>query len=213
MSDDSHNDSQNDRQGDSPQSDRQLRQKLGHHFAPPRFYLTARDRVELRDNRIRLMARRVKAALPWVEAADMPSIRTWCELEYMASAAYIELRDHGMLTSAGHARDLVNVYTRLRRVQLQYERELGMTPRARAQLKLDKRDAFDLAAHLASGHDGTDAELKRASGSNGSNAPEVVEATEATGDDDNGVDGEDPDVKFYREAAAQGHEEHEEDDT
>jgi len=117
---------------------------------PRRFYLRERGMLR-RDHKVRRLVQRLRTNLPWLEPSDEPAARAWCELQLLAEAAYADLRDNGMLTPGGEARALVDVYTRLRKTQLQFARELGMTPAARLAIKANgTRAALDLAAALAS---------------------------------------------------------------
>jgi phage terminase small subunit len=117
---------------------------------PRRFYLRERNGIQRRDQKVRRLAQKVKAALPWLEDADAPAVRAFCEFELLASAAFAELRDEGMLTSDGNPKALLDTFRKLRLAQLQFERELGMTPAARMAIKANgTRAALDLAAQLA----------------------------------------------------------------
>jgi len=103
-----------------------------------------------RDQRVRRLSRRARRLLPWVEEADGPAIRTWAELEVLATLAYQNLCEGGILNDAGEPRALLESYQRLRKTQLAFERELGMTPSARMALKANgTRAAMDIAAQLA----------------------------------------------------------------
>ena len=117
---------------------------------PRRFYLRERNGIQRRDQKVRRLTTRVKAALPWLEPGDTPAVRAWSELELLASAAFAELRDEGMLTLDGNPKALLDTFRKLRLAQLQFERELGMTPAARMSIKANgTRAALDLAAQLA----------------------------------------------------------------
>jgi hypothetical protein len=96
-------------------------------------------------------------ALPWLEEPDTPAVVAWSELEVLSRLAYQRLRDEGILRPDGEPRALLETYQRLRKTQLAFERELGMTPRARMEIKANgTRAALDLAAQLA----GTETEGK-----------------------------------------------------
>lgn len=76
-------------------------------------------------------------AMPTLTVADRPACRAWAELEVLSQHAYQSLRDSGLLRAdgSGEARALVDVYHRLRRAQLGFARELGMTPKSRAEIQ------------------------------------------------------------------------------
>jgi phage terminase small subunit len=91
--------------------------------------------------------------MPWLELADWPTVRAWCELEYLTGQVYAALRSLGPITSQGETRRLVDDYSKLRQTQIVLSRELGMTPASRQALKSARtNDAFDLAAIAGGGH-------------------------------------------------------------
>jgi hypothetical protein len=74
----------------------------------------------------------------------------WSELEVLSRLTYQRLREEGILRPDGEPKALLETYQRLRKTQLAFERELGMTPRARMDIKANgTRAALDLAAQLA----------------------------------------------------------------
>jgi len=112
-----------------------------------------------RDQRVRRLSRRARKLLPWVEEADGPAVRAWAELEVLASLAYDRLRAEGITDTTGEPRALLETYQRLRKAQLSFEKELGMTPAARMALKANSRKSdFDLAAAMTADAEATDGE-------------------------------------------------------
>jgi phage terminase small subunit len=96
------------------------------------------------------LLRRLKLAMPWLEPADEPVARAWCELEVLSQRCYADLRDRGLLNAEGEARRLLDDYRKLRNTQLSLASALGMTPAARIAIKAGSRKAdFDLAAAMA----------------------------------------------------------------
>ena len=91
---------------------------------------------KVRCEKVRRKQRRVFNALPWLQEPDRPAVRAWAELEVLCELAYEKLRDpsYGLLNAEGEPRALADLYQRLRRAQLQFSRELGMTARARAEI-------------------------------------------------------------------------------
>lgn len=73
--------------------------------------------------------------MPWLSEPDTPAIVAWGELEVLAREAYAKLREGGILTDSGEPRNLLDVYQRLRKTQLAFERELGMTPKSRSEIQ------------------------------------------------------------------------------
>lgn len=79
----------------------------------------------------------------------MPAVKAWAELEVLASIAYANLREAGILMPDGEPRAMLDSYQRLRKAQLAFERELGMTPSARMTLKASgKRAPIDLVSAM-----------------------------------------------------------------
>jgi hypothetical protein len=91
-----------------------------------------------RDQAVRRITRKARVALPWLENADMPAIRAWAELEVLSRRAYDSLQG-GILNAAGEPKSMLDVYQRLRKTQLAFEKELGMTPKSRAEIRSGSR--------------------------------------------------------------------------
>jgi hypothetical protein len=106
---------------------------------------------------------KVCEAMPWIRGEYLPVVRKWCELELLRLAAFnaitqLSPKERGRLSGvvrvdkqtheAGLIR-LVDDYRKLCQTQLMFERELGMTPLARAQLSDPKQSGFDLVAAMA----------------------------------------------------------------
>ena len=107
---------------------------------------------QLRDRRVRRLARKVFGVLPWLEPSDEPAVRAWCELEILAANVVSDLLTRGHANDeSGEPRRLLDEYRRLKLAQLAYARELGMTPAARAALGLTVAQSRheDVAAQLA----------------------------------------------------------------
>jgi hypothetical protein len=109
-------------------------------------YVKAAPGLKLRDRKVTRLAMRVRTALPWLTSADAPCLRAWCEFEFLAGQIYAALRALGVLNKAQEARRLLDDYRKLRLAQVVLARELGLTPRARQELKVGSDGmAFDLA--------------------------------------------------------------------
>jgi hypothetical protein len=91
--------------------------------------------------------------MPWLDPADEPAVRAWCELEILSAGLFASLTADGVITPKGEPRKALSEYRMLRQAQLAYERELGMTPSARMNLRVGDSRArtFDVAAELAEG--------------------------------------------------------------
>lgn len=113
-------------------------------------YVRSAAGLRLRDEKVRRLVRRMRVAMPWLEDADEPTARAWAQLEMLSDMAHTELRKRGILNSEGEPRRLLADFRQLRAAQLQYARELGMSPTSRAALKVaGTRAALDLAAAMA----------------------------------------------------------------
>ena len=107
---------------------------------------------KLRSRRVRRLVNRLFEVLPWLTEADRPACRSWAELEFVGASAFGDLIANGLVNGDGVPRRLLSDWRQLKQVQLAYERELGMTPAARANLGVDAakgRYFGDLAAEMA----------------------------------------------------------------
>jgi hypothetical protein len=100
----------------------------------------------------------MRVAMPWLKDSDVPVARAWAELEVLSARIYAELRDNGFLNREGDARRLLNDYRGLRKTQLSFAQQLGMTPVARRALQDGKPgEEIDLVGLMAQHTD--DAEM------------------------------------------------------
>lgn len=83
---------------------------------------------------------KMRALCPWIEGPDLPLLRRWCELELHASYVHAALRKFGILDRRGEARRLLDEHRKLSLAQLAIGAELGLNPRARAQMQLASRN-------------------------------------------------------------------------
>ena len=115
-------------------------------------YVKAAPGIKLRDRKVSRLVRKMRTVMPWLEPADLPAARAWAELEYLAGQVYAVLRIGSVVNAKGEGKRLLDDYRKLRQAQLQFSRELGLTPAARMAIKANgTRAAFDLAAQLADG--------------------------------------------------------------
>jgi hypothetical protein len=113
-------------------------------------YVRAAAGFRLRDKKVERLARKVRAALPWLEPSDFPAVRAWAEFEYLCGQVYAVLRASSVVNSAGEAKRLLDDYRKLRLAQAVLSRELGMTPASRMALKTSgTRAAFDLPSAMS----------------------------------------------------------------
>ncbi len=103
---------------------------------------------------MRRLVVKMHKAMPWLEPADEPACRAWAELELLGASLFVVLNAEGPLNGEGEPRRLLSEYRSLRRDQLAYERELGMTPASRMALRLTaKQVAGDINLVRAAGRD------------------------------------------------------------
>jgi hypothetical protein len=120
-------------------------------------YVRSVNGLRLRDEKVRRLVRRMKQVMPWIDPADEPACRQWAQLEVLADMAHTILRKIGITSNGGEPRRLLTDFRQLRLAQLQFARELGLTPLSRSQLKLrTENSAFDLAAAALASGDGVD---------------------------------------------------------
>jgi len=108
--------------------------------------------VKIRWRVVRHLVNRMHQAMPWLQASDEPTCRAWAELEYVCAEIFVLLRKEGLINpGTNEPRRLLSEYRAMRATQLQYARELGMTPAARAALGLTVAQGqhADLASELA----------------------------------------------------------------
>lgn len=122
-----------------------------------------------RDERTRRLLRRVRVALPWLEASDDATAQAWCQIEILADACHAILRRDGVINPAtGEVRRILQDFRLLRQTQLSYARELGMSPAARMAIKASgENQALDLAAQCAAIDGAEDVEAEVAAVANG----------------------------------------------
>jgi hypothetical protein len=114
-------------------------------------FIKAPSGLKLKARRVRLLAQKVWATLPWLQPSDEPAVRGWCELEVVTSRLFADVLNKAEPGTT-------DLYRRVKTLQLAYERELGMTPTSRAALGLSDRDlrALDAVARAVA-----DAEAER----------------------------------------------------
>jgi hypothetical protein len=118
--------------------------------APTGLYARSESALRIRAERVRRIVNRMRKTMPWLSDADIPACRGWAELEILSATCFAWLTRMNVLNPEGEPRRLLSEFRQLRQAQLSYERELAMTPLARASLKsAATSSAIDLAAQLA----------------------------------------------------------------
>jgi hypothetical protein len=101
-------------------------------------YVKGRNGVRLRDQRVRKMVQKLRAAMGnQIADSDIPVARAWCAFEILCVTVFAELRK-GVIKN-GEARRLLNDYRLLRQTQLGFARELGLKPAARITIQNDPK--------------------------------------------------------------------------
>ncbi len=101
------------------------------------FYADGPALLPYRNARVEEKMAQAQQVLTWLQPADLPTLRSWCELEILGSAMFADLwQNHYNSVATGEPRTLVSHYLKLRTTQERYERALGMGPAARAALGL-----------------------------------------------------------------------------
>ncbi len=128
-------------------------------------YVRAAAGLKLRDHKVQRLVQRMRIAMPWLQASDIPQARAWAQLEVIADQVYAALRAMGPLNSNGEARRLVDDFRKLRQTQNGLANALGMTPASRLALGvMSGRSAIDIPSNLAN------RVIEAAAGSNGNGA-------------------------------------------
>jgi phage terminase small subunit len=92
-----------------------------------------------RQRRIGRFMRRLKAVAPWIVESDYPTAKAYCELEVLGVEAFTRLMRKGVENDKDEVRPLLDAWRRIRQTQLAYARELGLGPKARAELRASGR--------------------------------------------------------------------------
>jgi len=88
-----------------------------------------------RQRKIGRFMRRLRAVALWIVESDYPTAKAYCELEVLGVEAFAKLMKKGVESEKDEVRPLLDAYRRIRQTQLAYARELGLGPRARAELR------------------------------------------------------------------------------
>jgi hypothetical protein len=115
-------------------------------------YARSKPALEVRARRVGRLVRRMRVAMPWLQDSDIPTCKGWAELEILGATIFAALMT-GLSNDKGEPRALIDKHRSIRAVQLQYARELGMTPAARKALIDRGKGGFDLVGALAENAD------------------------------------------------------------
>jgi hypothetical protein len=103
--------------------------------------------LRVRAQRVRRLVSAMRREMPWLTRADGPAMKGWAELEVLSATVFAWLLKLNVLNSTGEPRKLLDQHRQMKLAQLEFERELGMTPLSRSTLKLNSTHAaLDLPA-------------------------------------------------------------------
>jgi hypothetical protein len=112
----------------------------------------SKDAIKQRQETVRRLVGQAYRAMHWLTDADRATVRSWAELEIITSQAFNNLVGEGILQKdkSRNPRRLLTDYRQLKMTQLAYEKELLMTPAARAAaLGNNGGRPVDLLEHFA----------------------------------------------------------------
>lgn len=118
-------------------------------------YARSPSALEIRGRKVARLMRRLRLVVPWLEPSDESTARAYCELEILSAAIFASLTKTGTTRVSADGKDLevralVDAHRQMKQAQLAYARELGLTPLARAALKVaGTRSAFDLPSAMS----------------------------------------------------------------
>jgi hypothetical protein len=117
-------------------------------------YARTKTAVRERDRRMERLAKTAYEFLG-LKPSDRPAVKAWAQMELLATEAYHAIRRNGVEKSI----KLFNDYRMFRGTQLQWAKEIGLTPQARLRLTdgKDEREP-DLVTRLAAWTDADEAE-------------------------------------------------------
>jgi hypothetical protein len=120
--------------------------------------MTKSEAVRRRTRGVNAMMLRLRTFAPWLQDSDLPVLRGFAELEYLARRVFTLLREEGLLNDKRDARKLLSEYRSLRTAQAALASQLGLTPVARkALVSGGKEGGFDLLNAIAE-HDAEEVE-------------------------------------------------------
>jgi hypothetical protein len=120
-------------------------------------YAKSPTAMQIRAHKVQRLVMKMRNALPYLTEADIPACRAWAEMELISVSLFAAIMSAGAVRDADgdvFARRVVDDHRKVKLAQLAFERELGMTPMARAQLRATDRGnpgGMDLVAMMAAG--------------------------------------------------------------
>jgi len=118
-------------------------------------YVNSQNALKIRGRQVSYLVTKAVEQMPWLRDEHLPLLRQWAELAITRRAAFAGIVQTGLLSVDEKTREmsfkrLVHDHRQIAQAQLVFQRELMMTPLAKAQLRDAKQPAFDLVAAMAS---------------------------------------------------------------
>jgi hypothetical protein len=107
--------------------------------------------IARRTRGINALMQKLRTIAPWLQDTDLPVLRGFAELEWLARRVFALLKDEGILSpKTNDAKKLLSEYRSLRTAQAALASQLGLTPVARkALVSGGKEGGFDLLNAIA----------------------------------------------------------------
>lgn len=104
--------------------------------------------VSRRARGVKALMQQLQTIAPWLQESDLPVLRGFAELEYLARRVFALIREGGILTDKGDGKRLLDQYRSLRATQAQIAAALGLTPMARRELTSKGEGGFDFVVEM-----------------------------------------------------------------
>lgn len=105
--------------------------------------------IARRTRGINALMAKLRTIAPWLQDTDLPVLRGFAELEWLARRVFALLKEEGILSpKTNDVKKLVSEYRSLRSAQASIASQLGLTPMARRELTTKLADGFDFAVEM-----------------------------------------------------------------
>src|ERR1022692_2363934 len=76
-------------------------------------YARSLTALAIRGRKVARLVRRLRVVAPWIEPADLPTSRAYCELEILAASVFAELMRAGVTNPDGEPRRLLDAHRQI----------------------------------------------------------------------------------------------------
>jgi hypothetical protein len=90
---------------------------------------------EIRRKRIGHLLRHVLKIATWLQPTDFAVARSYCETQVVAAGLFAKIVALGVEKNDGEVRAIVDAWRRVKQTELQYANALGLSPKARKELR------------------------------------------------------------------------------